>query len=111
MSSTFFTEISSQHVSAGVEVTNINGDIFNTTIYIIDSERESGDLDHLAQILTGELFMCPADIDHLVSLLAEARAPEHIEARTRSNVYGRAHEPDMQVSWSLVFRKISTNIF
>lgn len=57
MSSHFFTEISSQHASARVEVTNINGDVFNTTIYIVDSERESGDLVHLAQFLTDDFYV------------------------------------------------------
>lgn len=49
MSSNFVTAVSNHHVSAGVEVTNVNGNIFNTTIYIVDSERKSGDLVCLAK--------------------------------------------------------------
>ncbi|KZP14408.1 hypothetical protein FIBSPDRAFT_896651 [Athelia psychrophila] len=53
------------NVSAGAEVTNVNGDIYNTAIYIVDTEQ----------------------LNHIASLLAEARALDRIAARTRFN-YG-----------------------
>ncbi|KZP05114.1 hypothetical protein FIBSPDRAFT_901471 [Athelia psychrophila] len=68
MSSNFVTAVSNHHVSAGVEVTNVNGNIFNTTIYIVDSEH----------------------INRLASIFAEARA---LELMARANRNPREHVP------------------
>lgn len=50
MAGNFVTEVNNQHASTGVDVTNVNGDIFNTTIYVVDSDRKSGDFMHLARL-------------------------------------------------------------
>ncbi|KZP14413.1 hypothetical protein FIBSPDRAFT_896655 [Athelia psychrophila] len=63
------------NASAGAEVTNVNGDIFNTNIYIVDIEH----------------------FNHIAALFAEARALDRIAARTRFNQEPRAHVPDLQV--------------
>ncbi|KZP13375.1 hypothetical protein FIBSPDRAFT_897506 [Athelia psychrophila] len=74
MSTIFVTEISNQHASAGAEVTNMNGNIFHTNIYVIDSEH----------------------INYIASLFAETRALERIDTRTRSDRGPRAHVPEME---------------
>ncbi|KZP14407.1 hypothetical protein FIBSPDRAFT_935811 [Athelia psychrophila] len=61
--------------SAGAEVTNMNGDIYNTTIIIVDTEH----------------------LNHLASLFAEPKALDRIAAQTRFNQEPRAHAPDLQV--------------